>query len=125
MTDVEPAQGRSPSRGVAILVYTLLRFALFAVVWLVIEFLTPLNGLLALAAAILISGAISVVVLDRQRSAVGAAAAGFFGRINARIDASARAEDDDDDEPPLAGPDAAAGSADGESAAEDKPVGEQ
>ena len=123
MTDVEPAQGRSPSRGVAILVYTLLRFALFAGVWLVIEFLTPLNGLLALAAAILISGAISIVVLDRQRSAVGAAAAGFFGRINARIDASARAEDDD--ELPLAGPDTAAGSADGESAAEDKPVGEQ
>ena len=42
-----------------------------------------------------------IVVLDRPRGKVGVAAAGFFGRINARIDASARAEDVDDaeDEP--------------------------
>lgn len=79
----------------AVLVYTLLRLALFLVVWAVIAFLTPIKGGWAAAAAIVMSGAISLVVLDRQRGAVGSVAAGFFGRINARIEASARAEDDD------------------------------
>jgi hypothetical protein len=92
----DPSTGSS--KAIAILVYTLLRVGLFALVWVVIEFLTPLHGLWAAAAAILISGAISVVVLDRQRGEVGAAAAGFFGRINARIEASAAAEDDDGDD---------------------------
>ena len=49
----------------------------------------------AAASAILISGAISIVVLDRQRGRVGVAAGRFFGRINARIEESARAEDED------------------------------
>ena len=88
---------RSPrtTKAVAILVYTVLRVALFAVVWVTIEFLTPIHGLWAAASAILISGAISIVVLDRQRGEVGSVAAGFFRRINKRIEASARAEDDD------------------------------
>ncbi len=81
------------SKAVAVLVYTLLRLGLFAVVWVVIEFVSPIHGLWAAALAILISGAISIVVLDRQRGAVGSIAAGFFGRINARIEASARSED--------------------------------
>jgi hypothetical protein len=85
----------SGSNAVAVAAYTLLRVGLFAVVWLVIELLTPINGVWAIVAAILMSGAISLIVLDRQRAAVGQAAAGFFGRINARIEASARAEDDD------------------------------
>ena len=87
----ESSQGTS--KAVAILVYTLLRVGLFAAVWVLIEFLTPIHGLWAAATAILMSGAISVIVLDRQRGAVGLAAAGFFRRINARIEASAQAED--------------------------------
>lgn len=79
----------------AIALYTLLRVALFALVWLTIELLTPISGLWALVVAILVSGAISLFVLDRPRNRVGLAAAGFFGRINERIEASARAEDDD------------------------------
>jgi len=82
----------------AILVYTALRVALFAAVWIIIEFITPIHGVWAAAAAILISGAISIVVLDRPRGKVGVAAGSFFGRINARIEASARAEDDEDGE---------------------------
>lgn len=123
----EPTAGEQrTSRWVAVLVYSLLRVALFAVVWLVIEFLTPLSGLLALAAAILISGAISLVVLDRQRGAVGAAAAGFFGRINERIEASARAEDDDPPEPaePPEPPGPLGPSGEGQRRPEDKPVAE-
>jgi hypothetical protein len=95
----------------AILVYTVLRVALFAVVWVVIEFVTPIHGVWAAAAAILISGAISIIVLDRPRNKVGLAAGSFFGRINERIDASARAEDEALDE--------------GEQHAQDHPVHEQ
>lgn len=77
--------------------YTVLRVLLFAEVWLTIELLTPISGLLAIIAALLVSGAISLLVLDRQRGRAASVAAGFFGRINERIEASARAEDDDDD----------------------------
>ena len=83
------------SKVLAIVVYTVLRVALFAAVWLTLELLTPISGLWAIVLAILISGAISIVVLDRPRERVGAVAAGFFRGINERIEASARAEDDD------------------------------
>lgn len=89
------------SRAVAIISYTLLRVALFVAVWLVLELLTPIHGIVAIAIAIVMSGAISLVVLDRQRGAVGTVAAGFFGRINERIEASARAEDVDDEDDSL------------------------
>ena len=82
----------------AIVIYTLLRVALFAVVWVIIELVTPIHGVWAAAAAILISGAISIVVLDRPRNKVGQAAGSFFGRINEKIDASAKAEDDELDQ---------------------------
>ena len=85
------------SKVLAITVYTVLRVALFAAVWLTLELLTPISGLWAIVLAILFSGAISIVVLDRQRDRVGAIAAGFFRGINERIEASARAEDDDDE----------------------------
>ena len=81
----------------AVLIYTALRIALFLVVWLTIELLTPISGIWAIVVAILISGAISIVLLDRSRNQAGLAAAGFFGRINERIEASARAEDIDDE----------------------------
>jgi hypothetical protein len=96
----------------AVLVYSVLRLALLAVVWLVIELVTPVHGVWAVVVALLISGAISVVVLDRQRGAVGQVAAGFFGRINDRIEAATRAEDGEEapasapaaDLPPADGP---------------------
>ena len=81
----------------AIVVYTVLRIALFLAIWLVVNLLTPIHGVWAAVVALLISGAISLVVLDRQRGRVGVAAAGFFGRLNERIEASARAEDVDDE----------------------------
>jgi hypothetical protein len=78
----------------AVIVYTLLRILLFAAVWVVVELLTPIHGVWAAAAAIVMSGAISLILLDRQRGKVGQAAGGFFGRINQRIESSARAEDE-------------------------------
>ncbi len=117
VASAQPASGRS--KAVAVIVYSVLRLALFVAIWLVIDFLTPIHGLIAAAAAILISGAISVIVLDRQRGAVGEAAAGFFGRINARIEASARAEDENDSE------NEDAGSGDAEEQPESESVGQQ
>ena len=83
--------------GWAVIRFTALRLLLFGFVWLLIQLTTPLRGLLATVVALLISGVISVAVLDRQRAAMGAVLSGFFGRINARIDESTRAEDEADD----------------------------
>lgn len=82
----------------AFVVYTLLRLLLLGAVWGVIQLTTPLRGLLALAVALLVSGLVSVFVLDRQRERLSVGVAGFFQRLNARIDASTRAEDEWDDE---------------------------
>jgi hypothetical protein len=116
------------SKALAVLVYTALRVALFAAVWLTIELLTPINGLLAIIAAILVSGAVSLLVLDRQRGRAASVAAGFFGRINERIEASARAEDVDD-EPVASTPASAApstgDSGNGEQTAENESVDKQ
>jgi Protein of unknown function (DUF4229) len=103
----------------AVLVYTVLRVALFLAVWLTIELLTPISGVWAIVLAIVVSGAISLVVLDRQRGRVASVAAAFFGGINDRIEASARAEDVDD-EPAPAPPATASG--EGEQPAEHKAV---
>jgi uncharacterized membrane protein YccC len=108
------------SKALAIAVYTVLRVALFAAVWLTLELLTPISGLWAIVFAILISGAISIIVLDRQRDRVAAVAAGFFRGINERIEASARAEDVDDE--PAA---AEAGSGEGEQPAQHDAVDKQ
>jgi Protein of unknown function (DUF4229) len=107
----------------AVAVYTVLRVALFAAVWLTIELLTPINGLLAIIAALLVSGAISLLVLDRQRGRAAAVAAGFFGRINERIEASARAEDVDDE--PITAPAPPDASGEGEQAAEHEAIDKQ
>jgi len=126
MSSTRPATVR------ALAVYTVLRVALFALVWGVIWFLTPLDAVWSAAAAILISGAISLVLLDRQRGRVGAAAGGFFSRLNARIDAASRAEDVD--EPWIAERQGAfpaveelpaEGSGEGQESAEDKAVEEK
>jgi hypothetical protein len=111
------------SKALAVAVYTVLRIALFLAVWLVLELLTPVHGIWAIVAAILMSGAISIVVLDRPRGRVGEAAAGFFGRINERIEASARAEDVDDGH--AAPAPAPSESRDGESQSENQAVDQQ
>jgi Protein of unknown function (DUF4229) len=117
-----PVASPGSSKALAVAVYTVLRIALFAAVWLTIELLTPISGLLAIIAALLVSGAISLLVLDRQRGRAASVAAGFFGRINERIEASARAEDVDDE--PVAAPPAQAGPGEGEPGGRDSGEGE-
>ncbi len=85
-------------RWIAVLAYTALRLLIFAGVWALLSLVTPLRGLWSISLAILISGAISIFALNRQRDEVSIGVSGFFSRLNARIDASTRAEDDDSDE---------------------------
>ena len=82
----------------AIAWYTLLRLAMLVGVWFLLEWLTPVRGIWAIVAAFLISGAVSLLALNRQRDEVSVGVAGFFRRMNERIEASTRAEDFDDDE---------------------------
>lgn len=77
------------------MLYTSARLGVFLAVWLILQWLTGLRGLMALALAIVISGAISLLLLNRQRDAMSTKVASFFRRINERIDASTRAEDVD------------------------------
>lgn len=99
-------------RGIA--VYTGLRVALLAVVWLLVQVVTPLRGLLAIAVALVISGVVSFIVLDRSRDTASAGLSGFFRRIDERIERSKVAEDVDD-----AGP-----LGQGEAEAQQEPVAE-
>jgi hypothetical protein len=62
-----------------------MRLLLFIAVWLLLQLLTPLRGLWALVLALMVSGAISFFLLNRQRDAMSGVVAGFFGRINDRI----------------------------------------
>jgi hypothetical protein len=77
-------------------VYTGLRIALLAAVWLLIQVITPLRGLIAIAVALVISGIISFIVLDRPRDRASVGLAGVFRRIDERIERSKVAEDVDD-----------------------------
>jgi len=85
-------------RGIA--VYTALRVALLAAVWLLIQVVTSMRGLLALAVALVISGAISFVLLDRSRDRASVGLSRVFRGIDERIERSKVAEDVDD-EPPV------------------------
>lgn len=107
--------GQQRRRRHAVLLYTVLRVGLFAACWLAVQLVTPLRGLLAAAAALALSGAISLLFLDRQRDEMGAVVGSFFARINQRIDEGARGEDSDD----------AAGSAERQPGTDEDTVGEQ
>jgi len=85
----------------AALAYTSARILLFAAA-LGLLYLAGARGLLLLALALLASGAISFVVLSRQRDAMsGALVSGFrgfrsrMGELGSRIDEGAKAEDGD------------------------------
>ncbi len=98
-----------------IAIYTGLRLALLAGVWLLLQAVTPFRGLIAVVIALLISGVISVVLLDRPRDRAGSRVAGVFRRIDERIEKSRTAEDFDDEPLPSGQP---------EAESEQHPVGE-
>ena len=57
-------------------------------------YLTGARGFLLILLAFLVSGALSLVWLDRPRSTMSAGFGRVMGRMNDRIDAAASAEDD-------------------------------
>jgi len=79
---------------IPVLTYTLARIALLAAVY-GIGYLAGLRDITLLVMAFLGSGLLSFVVLNRQRDAFGGRVAGYFTRINERIDANTRKEDVD------------------------------
>ncbi len=85
--------GKVKNKSVAWLSYTTIRLALVVLVWLALQFFTPIRGLLAVALALLISALFSILFLSRQRDAMSESMFGFFRRLNERIDASAAKED--------------------------------
>lgn len=81
------------SRWLNFATYTVVRLLLWLGVWAILQFLTPVKGILAVVLALLISSAISIVLLDRQRDAMSESVGSFFGGINQKIENSAAAED--------------------------------
>lgn len=76
--------------------YSTLRLAVLLVVGAVC-YLLGLRGFGLLLVALIVSGIVSLFVLDRQREALGESVGGVFSRINARIDANTRSEDVEDE----------------------------
>ncbi len=80
-------------------VYTLLRFALFGVLW-VLLWLVGLAPLFAAALAIVLSVPLSFLLLARQRRALaGSIEQRVASRQSRRADLDARLQGDADDEP--------------------------
>jgi len=85
--------GEVNNKSIAWVSYTTIRLALVVLVWLAIQFFTPIRGLLAIALALLISAVFSIIFLSKQRDAMSESVFGFFRKLNERIDASAAKED--------------------------------
>ena len=62
-------------------------------VFLGLGYLVGLRGPILLILSFLGSGLVSLIVLNNQRSQLGARIAGYFSGINAKIDANSRKED--------------------------------
>jgi hypothetical protein len=67
--------------------------ALLVAVWVTLQLVTPLRGLIAIAVAFAVSGIIGFFLLNRPRDEASVSLSRVFGRINARIDAGNQAED--------------------------------
>jgi Flp pilus assembly pilin Flp len=75
--------------------YTLARLGLLAVT-LGIGYLLGLRGPVLIIVGFLVSGLISLVLLDSQRSQLGGRISGYFSGINQKLDANTRKEDFDE-----------------------------
>ncbi|MCU0295222.1 MAG: DUF4229 domain-containing protein [Candidatus Nanopelagicales bacterium] len=83
------------STGQAFAVYTGLRLVLLLAVGGLL-YLTGARGFLLILLSFLVSGALSLVWLDRPRATMSAGFGRVMGRMNDRIDAAAAAEDEVD-----------------------------
>jgi hypothetical protein len=111
-----PEVGAGPlARQHPVVVYTLLRLGMLAAVGAVL-YLVGLRGVWLLLFAFLVSGVVSAFVLSRPREGAVLGITTAVRSVNARIDATARAEDDDlddvDEQPAGSADEQSAGSAD-------------
>ncbi len=74
--------------------YSTLRLAILLAVGFV-AYLFGLRTVMLAAVSFIVSGVLSLVLLNRQRDALGQSVGGLFSRINARIDENSRKEDED------------------------------
>ena len=77
----------------ATLVYTGVRFLLFAVAAGLI-YLAGVRGLLLIGLALVVSGIASYVLLSRMRDKMASSISGRIDSVRSRLDEGARAEDD-------------------------------
>ena len=77
--------------------YTAYRVLVFVIALAVLYLLGARTFLLA-ALAVIVSGLVSLVVLDRQRDGAALTVGKALGRVNHRIEAGKRKEDEDTDE---------------------------
>jgi hypothetical protein len=75
-------------------VYTVLRLGLLIVAWFLVQLLTPMRGLVAVAVALVVSGVVGFFLLDRSRDQASVSVSKVFARIDERIEKSKTAEDD-------------------------------
>lgn len=75
--------------------YTLARLGLLAVT-LGVGYLFGLRGPVLIIVGFLVSGLISLVLLNSQRSQLGGRISGYFSGINQKLDANTRKEDIDE-----------------------------
>ena len=99
-TDSTPVDEVTPVR-LGLLRYSIIRILIFGavagVLWLVG---IRSNPLILVALALVISGFISLIALNRTRDAASVSVSSALSRMNDRIESSARAEDDLTEEPP-------------------------
>lgn len=76
-----------------LLIYTLLRIGMVLVFWLLLALFVPMPWPISLAAAVLLSGMISLFVLNRVRDGASYSVTNYFTRMNARIDRASVEED--------------------------------
>lgn len=95
--DAPTADAGGVARQHPVVVYTLLRLTMLAAVGLVL-YLVGLRDIWLLLLAFLVSGVLSAFLLTRPREGAALGITSAFRGINARIDASTRAEDDDADD---------------------------
>lgn len=88
-----PTYPGTVTSGRAFFVYTGLRIVLLLAVGGLL-YLTGARGFLLILLAFLVSGALSLVWLDRPRGQMSAGFGRVIGKVNDRIDAAAAAEDD-------------------------------
>lgn len=96
--DARPGSAAPLSTGRAVLLYTTLRLLLFLLCWVVLLVL-GMDGLLAAAAAVLVSSVIGLVALRPQRAALNEAVLARTERKRADSEALRRRLDDDPSAP--------------------------